>query len=486
MGVPAPRSRAPEFALESTAGGPVGLEQLRAGGPVLLVFAAEECPTSAWPCAAWRPLAGPLRDDGRRPGRRVRGPAPRSPPASPARTGFDGDRPVRAAALRHLARLRPRQRCRPRSSSTPDGTRGRPRRRLGRRRAGRPAGVAAGLRRAGAHAAGDEAPRQQARLRREVDATTPRRSRSTRPARRGGRARGHVRARLDRRAARRAADAASASTRCSAAATRRASLGPVPPGMGEATLERVAACAVLAGCRPDVLPGRASRRRGRARPGLQPQRPGGDDPPPGQLVVVNGPVRDAHRPQLGHGRARPRLAREPDHRPRAAPARHAHRRRPPGRPRPRDARPSRQARRLHRRGRGERARGSRCTSSAASPPGASTVTLIAADAPLSISDHRSTTPEQLARCLGWAAATPMEPELVAARRDLAVRRLPRARARCSPRRAGARPTSARGHLRGGAAPGAASCAASARRRPRRWPPTPTRPIHRGRAPRTSC
>ena len=33
-----------------------------------------------------------------------------------------------------------------------------------------------------------------------------------------------------------------------------ASLGPVPPSMGAATLERVAACAVLAGCRPEYFP----------------------------------------------------------------------------------------------------------------------------------------------------------------------------------------------------------------------------------------
>src|SRR5205814_8785990 len=34
----------------------------------------------------------------------------------------------------------------------------------------------------------------------------------------------------------------------------RGSPGPVPPDMGEATLERVAACAVLAGCRPAYFP----------------------------------------------------------------------------------------------------------------------------------------------------------------------------------------------------------------------------------------
>ena len=67
-------------------------------------------------------------------------------------------------------------------------------------------------------------------------------------------------------------------------------------------------------------------------------------------------------------------------------------------------------------------------------PGASTVTLIAADAPLSISDHRSTTPEQLARCLGWAAATQWSPNWWPLGGDLAVRPLPRARRRVRRRR----------------------------------------------------
>jgi hypothetical protein len=37
------------------------------------------------------------------------------------------------------------------------------------------------------------------------------------------------------------------------------------------------------------------------------------------------------------------------------------------------------------------------------------VTLIACDAPLSISDHRSQTPEELTRVLGWAAAATWSP-----------------------------------------------------------------------------
>src|SRR5207237_8357665 len=33
-----------------------------------------------------------------------------------------------------------------------------------------------------------------------------------------------------------------------------ASLGEIPPSQGDATLERIAACAVLAGCRPEYFP----------------------------------------------------------------------------------------------------------------------------------------------------------------------------------------------------------------------------------------
>ena len=52
----------------------------------------------------------------------------------------------------------------------------------------------------------------------------------------------------------------------------------------------------------------------------------------------------------------------------------------------------------------------------------STVTLVAGDAPLSISDHRSTTPEELARNAGVGRGRPLEPVLVADGRHVAVRR----------------------------------------------------------------
>ncbi|MBW3593026.1 MAG: hypothetical protein KY396_04975, partial [Actinobacteria bacterium] len=43
------------------------------------------------------------------------------------------------------------------------------------------------------------------------------------------------------------------------------------------------------------------------------------------------------------------------------------------------------------------------------PPTSSAVTLVAGDAPLSVSDHRSRTPEQLASSLAWAAAAQWAP-----------------------------------------------------------------------------
>src|SRR3954470_14486128 len=53
VAAPAPRTRAPSFALPSTTGGSLGLDDLVAGGPALLIFASEECPTCA---PALRPL----------------------------------------------------------------------------------------------------------------------------------------------------------------------------------------------------------------------------------------------------------------------------------------------------------------------------------------------------------------------------------------------------------------------------------------------
>ena len=65
MPVLAPSTPAPDFELPSTGGGgPVGLARLRAAGPVVLVFASEECPTCGLALRRLAPLVDPLRAAG--------------------------------------------------------------------------------------------------------------------------------------------------------------------------------------------------------------------------------------------------------------------------------------------------------------------------------------------------------------------------------------------------------------------------------------
>ena len=183
-----------------------------------------------------------------------------------------------------------------------------------------------------------------------------------------------------------------------------ASLGPVPPGMGEATLERVAVCAVLAGCRPEYFPVVVAACEAALDESFNLNGQAVTTSPPGQLIVVNGPVREAiglnsgmgalgpgWRANLTIGRALRLLVTLTGG----------------GRPGG-----------LDRATLGHAGKVGACIAEAEEvspweslatergyPPGASTVTLLAADSPLSISDHRSTSPEQLASCLGWAAAS---------------------------------------------------------------------------------
>src|SRR5829696_247404 len=71
MGVPprqsnchAGRMPAPDFVLPSIRDAPVSLAGLRAGGPAVLVFVAEECPTSTLALRRLAPLAAALRNAG--------------------------------------------------------------------------------------------------------------------------------------------------------------------------------------------------------------------------------------------------------------------------------------------------------------------------------------------------------------------------------------------------------------------------------------
>ncbi len=182
------------------------------------------------------------------------------------------------------------------------------------------------------------------------------------------------------------------------------SLGEVPPAMGEATLRRLAACAVLAGCRPDYFPVVVAAARAALDPAFNLHGQAVTTQPAGQLIVVNGPVRHqigmnsamgvlgpGNRANLTIGRALRLLVELTGG----------------GRPGGMD-----------RSTLGQPGKIGFCVAEdeevspweplsveGGSSPGDSVVTLIGCDAPLSISDHRSRTPEDLAYVLGWAAAS---------------------------------------------------------------------------------
>jgi hypothetical protein len=174
--------------------------------------------------------------------------------------------------------------------------------------------------------------------------------------------------------------------------------------MGEATLTRVAACAVLAGCRPAYFPVVVAAARAVLDPAFNLHGQAVTTQPAGQLVVVNGPVREAigvnsgmgalgpgYRANLTIGRAVRLLVTLTG-----------------------GGMPGR----LDRATLGHMGKVGFCVAEneEASPweplhvergfaAEQSVVTVIGSDAPLSVSDHRSRTPEDLAYVLGWAAAS---------------------------------------------------------------------------------
>jgi hypothetical protein len=186
------------------------------------------------------------------------------------------------------------------------------------------------------------------------------------------------------------------------------SLGPVPPAHGEANLERVAACAVLAGCRPAYFPVVVAAVEAALDPNFNAHGVAVTTQPAGPVVVVNGPGRE----ELGFNSGMGALG--PGARANATVGRALRLvltltggARPGG---------------LDRATLGNPGKLTCCfaENEEASPwlplhvdrgfaSGATTVTLVAADAPLSISDHRSRTPEELAATLAWAAAGQWSP-----------------------------------------------------------------------------
>ena len=260
----------------------------------------------AGPAPARPDRAGRCSDAGRRASRSCSRTRSRSPPASRATRGFTGT---------VLAEPAPYDTSRAYGlESRADDVPARP------RRVGRGRRWSAGTRGALSALVGQACALRRRAALPEITDEPPRRSPAARPSRpttrrcwrcieRAGAARrdgGHVRARLDRRPAGRPADAATRVDAMLGGRDPRRSLGDVPPGMGEATLERVAACAVLAGCRPEYFPVVRRGRGGRARPGLQPPRPGGDDPAGrASSWSSTGRSREAIGLQQRHGRARP-------------------------------------------------------------------------------------------------------------------------------------------------------------------------------------
>jgi hypothetical protein len=186
------------------------------------------------------------------------------------------------------------------------------------------------------------------------------------------------------------------------------SLGALPPAGGVATLERVAACAVLAGCLPEYFPVVQAAVEAALDPALNPHGLAVTTQPGGVVLVVNGPARERVGLNAGMGALGP-----------GARANMTIGRAlrlvlmltggaVPGR--------------LDRSTLGNPAKLGLCIAEdeERSPwqplhvdrgfePGQSTVTAVAADAPLSVSDHRSRTPEELAWVLAQAAAVTWSP-----------------------------------------------------------------------------
>ncbi len=181
-------------------------------------------------------------------------------------------------------------------------------------------------------------------------------------------------------------------------------LGAVPPAGGAASLERVAACAVLAGCLPSYFPVVMAATQAALDPRFNLHGQAVTTQPAGQLIVVNGPIREAIGLNSGMGalgpgwRANMTIGRA---------LRLLVTLTGGGMPG-----------KLDRSTLGHSGKVGFCLAEdeETSPweplhvergfhAGQSVVTLIGTDAPLSISDHRSRTPEDLAYVLGWAASS---------------------------------------------------------------------------------
>jgi peroxiredoxin len=289
VAAPAPRTRAPSFELPSTTGRSVGLDDLVSSGPALLIFASEECPTCALALRRLSPIVAPLRDagvglvvvfedpldvaarvarDARFKGTVLAEPAPYDTSRAygleslPATFLLDRDASVAGTVVGWdadgLSRLI-RQACEAVGAPAPEISDEPPRMKPG----------------CAAKSTYDEemlALIESAGAADEMEAMFERGWTDGLPVVPPTRER--VDAMLGGRDSQR-------------------SLGEVPPGMGEATLERVAACAVLAGCRPEYFPVVLAAVEAALDPAFNLNGQAVTTQPAGQLVVVSGPIRDA-------------------------------------------------------------------------------------------------------------------------------------------------------------------------------------------------
>jgi thiol-disulfide isomerase/thioredoxin len=395
---------APDFSLSSVHGPPIGLAELRAHGPVVLMFVSEECPTCALTLRRLAPLVSRLRDAGVTPAAVFE-----DPPEVAARvaraTGFPGTvlaepAPYEVSRAYELEAV--------------------------------PTVVLVDSggdeveRRVGWDAQGLETLFNEARCRAGEDAPRLEVTREPPLVKPGCAAKSSYDAStialLDARGdemeemfARDWTDGLPVvpptRERVAAMLTGRDPqrvLGEVPPARGEATLERVAACAVLAGCRPEHFPVVVAAVEAALDPSFNLNGQAVTTQPAGQLVVVNGPIRHplgfnpgmgalgpGSRANMTVGRALRLVVTLTG-----------------------GARPGR----LDRATLGHPGKLGFCVAEDEEgspwPPlhvergfasESSVVTLIACDAPLSISDHRSTQADELAWVLGWAAATTWSP-----------------------------------------------------------------------------
>jgi peroxiredoxin len=400
----APGTPAPDVELPSALGPPVRLGALRDGGPALVVFVAEECPTSALALRRLGPLVEPLREAG-----------------VPLVAVFEDPPDVAARVARRAGFGAPAlSEPAPYATSRAFGLETLPTTVLVDAR-GAVAGTVVGWDAAGlddllaraAAAVGAPAPRVTAEppTRKPGCAAKSTYDRETLAKLDGGGGLDELEDMFERGWTDGLPVVPPTRERVEAMLGGRdpaRSLGEVPPAMGEATVERVAACAVLAGCRPECFPVVLAAVEAALDPAFNLHGQAVTTQPAGQLVVVSGPAREAlglnsgmgalgpgFRANLTIGRALRLVVTLTGG---GAPGR------------------------LDRSTLGHPGKLAFCVAEdeEGSPwpplhvergfaPDSSVVTLIACDAPLSISDHRSTTAQELAEVLGWAAAASWSP-----------------------------------------------------------------------------